>query len=127
MAALDFIRAHWLEILVGLSVLPVVLRAIIQPAKGSSLDRWISRYEALVFDLRKILKSFGVALPGAPVDPLPEPAPVEPTRTADVVTLPVARPSDEPVTLDYSKDIPPALQPAVSPPANSNPDPPEAA
>ena len=48
-------------------------------------------------------------------------------RLADVVTLPVSRPSEEPVTLDLTRDVPPALQPAVSPPANSNPDPPEAA
>lgn len=128
-AALDFIRAHWLEILVVLSVLPVVVRAVAQPAKGSALDRWLSRYEALVFDLRKILKSFGIALPGASVDTLPEqvqPAPVYP-KIADVVTLPVAAPSTEPVTLDLTRDVPPALQPAVAPPANSNPDPPEAA
>jgi hypothetical protein len=105
------------------------VRAVVQPAKGSSLDRWLSRYEALVLDVRKILKSFGVALPGSSVDPMPDPvpAPVEYPRLADVVTLPVARPSDEPVTLDLTRDVPPALQPAVSPPANSNPDPPSAA
>lgn len=126
MTVIDFIRAHWLEILVALSVLPVVVRAVVQPAKGSSLDRWLSRYEALVFDVRKILKSFGVALPGASVDPLPA-APVDYPKLADVVTLPVPAPSTEPVTLDLTRDVPPALRPAVAPPANSNPDPPEAA
>ena len=40
---------------------------------------------------------------------------------------PVAAPSTDPVTLDLTRDVPPALQPAVAPPANSNPDPPEAA
>ena len=64
MTALEFIKSHWLEILVALSVLPVVLRAILQPARGTSLDRWLSRYEALVVDVRKVLKSFGAVTIG---------------------------------------------------------------
>lgn len=90
------------------------------------------------------VKKWGVDLPGtahwlksilshvrdARTDQLIAKTGVEPPaypRIADVVTLPVSRPSEEPVTLDLTRDIPPALQPAVSPPANSNPDPPEAA
>lgn len=73
MTALQFIREHWLEILIGLSLLPAVLRAVLKPEPASTLDRWLSRYEALVIDVRKILKSFGLALPGANVEPIPGP------------------------------------------------------
>ena len=119
MTALEFIKSHWLEILVALSVLPVVLRAILQPARGTSLDRWLSRYEALVVDVRKALKSFGIALPGAPVDPLPAPS-----AAPSLAEVPPAVSSTAPTPIPGG-DLPPVLQFPVKPPPP--PDPPGAA
>ena len=97
MTALDvllFLKEHWFEIVVVLSVLPPVLRAALHPAPGSSLDRGLSRYEAMVFDVRKLLKSFGLALPGAPPPEAlsargPDTDPAPPPSMSDAPTQPI--------------------------------------
>lgn len=69
MEYVDFIKEHWVEILIGLSLAPVVIRAVLRPDKGTKTDRVLSMAEALVLDVRKVLKSFGVATPGGSVEP----------------------------------------------------------
>lgn len=130
--AINWLDAHptaaGVLFVVALWLLISLLSLLENPREGSTLalvvdgvKRWGIDIPGTARWLKALLTHVRDARTGALLDQASAP------RLADVVTLPVARPSDEPVTLDYSKDIPPALQPAVSPPANSNPDPPEAA
>ena len=118
----EFLTAHWADIL-GAIVVIRVIAAIARtrvPTDRSKADGVLDVIEAC-FHWAKIASGWA-KLSGRP----------DVAKVLDVIAgpdsePPVAAPSTDPVTLDYSKDIPPALQPAVSPPANSNPDPPEAA
>lgn len=120
-----FVVALWLLIsLLSLLENPTpgsTLALVVDGVKRWGIDlpgtaRWLKAILSRVLDARagQLIAKTGVEVNAAP-------------RLADVVTLPTSPASAEPVTLDLTKDIPPALQPAVSPPANSNPDPPEAA
>lgn len=118
-AGVLFVVALWLLI--------SLLSLLENPTPGSKLalvvegvKRWGIDLPGTARWLKALLTHVRDARTGALLDQASAP------RLADVVTLHVSRPSEEP-TLDMTSDIPPALQPAVAPPANSNPDPPEAA